>query len=106
MLRYLDAFSRFHRYSLYNTWLILMNRPDATHVCGFRQWNSFNRFVKKGEVGIPILAPISVKQETEENKEDRLILRGFKICHVFDVPTSGEPLPEPPDWKNRRTMFF
>ena len=32
MLRYLDAFSRFHRYSLYNMWLILMSRPDATHV--------------------------------------------------------------------------
>ena len=52
MLRYLDAFSRFHHYSLYNTWLILMNSPDATHVGGFRQWNSYNRFVRKGECGI------------------------------------------------------
>ena len=100
MLRYLDAFSRFHRYSLFNTWLILMNRPDATHVCGFRQWNSYNRFVKRGEVGIPILAPLWVKQESEEPDENKLALRGFKIVYVFDISqTDGEPLPEPPDWK-------
>ena len=73
MLRYLDAFSRFHRYSLYNMWLILMSRPDATHVAGFRQWNSYNRFVKRGQVGIPILAPIfGKKQEREEQEEDKL----------------------------------
>ena len=100
MLRYLDAFSRFHRYSLFNTWLILINRPDATHVCGFRQWNSYNRFVKRGEVGIPILAPLWVKQESEEPDENKLALRGFKIVYVFDISqTDGEPLPEPPDWK-------
>ena len=115
MLRYLDAFSCFHRYSLYNTWLILMNRPDATHVCGFRQWNSFNRFVRKGECGIPILAPIWVKQEAEEAAENKLALRGFKVVYVFDISqTDGEPLPEPPDWKkpeknaflNQRFMAF
>ena len=106
MISYLVAISRFHRYSTFNTWLILMNRPDATHVAGFRQWNSFNRFVKKGEVGIPILAPIWVKQETEENKEDKLILRGFKICRVFDVAqTTGEPLPEI-DWKKPERNLF
>ena len=116
MLRYLDAFSRFHRYSLYNMWLILMSRPDATHVAGFRQWNSYNRFVKPGQVGIPILAPIFIKKkEREEQEEDKLIVRGFKVCYVFDISqTDGEPLPEPPDWKkpeknaflNERLMAF
>ena len=115
MLRYLDAFSRFHRYSFYNTWLILMNRPEATHVCGFRQWNSYNRFVRKGECGIPILAPLWVKQESEEPDKNKLALRGFKIVYVFDISqTDGEPLPEPPDWKkpeknaflNERLMAF
>jgi len=99
MLRYLEAFSRFHRYSLYNTWLILMNRSEATHVCGFRQWNSYNRFVRKGECGIPILAPLWVKQESEDPEENKLALRGFKIVYVFDISqTEGEPLPEI-DWK-------
>ncbi len=115
MVRYLDAFSRFHRYSLYNTWLILMNRPDATHVCGFRQWNSYNRFVRKGESGIPILCPVWIKQESEDREENKLVLRGFKIGYVFDIlQTDGEPLAEPPDWKkpeknavlNERLMAF
>ena len=115
MLRYLDAFSRFHRYSLYNAWLILMTRPDATHVAGFRQWNSFNRFVRKGERGIPILAPIWVKQENQDQEDVKLALRGFKVAYVFDISqTDGEPLPEPPDWKkpeknaflNERLMAF
>ena len=107
MLRYLDAFSRFHRYSLYNTWLILMNRPDATNVAGFHQWNSYNRYVKRGEVGIPILAPLWVKQESEEPEENKLALRGFKIVYVFDISqTDGEPLPEPPDWKKPEKNAF
>ena len=116
MLRYLDAISRFHRYSLYNTWLILMNRPDATHVCGFRQWNSFNRFVKRGEIGIPILAPIFIKKQENKRPEDnKLVLRGFKVCYVFDISqTDGQELPPPPDWKkpeqnsflNERLMAF
>ena len=107
MLRYLDAFSRFHRYSLYNTWLILMNRPGATHVAGFRQWNSFNRFVRKGESGIPILAPIWVKQEAEDKEDVRLALRGFKVVYVFDISqTDGEPLPDPPDWKKPEKNAF
>ena len=115
MLRYLDAFSRFHHYSLYNTWLILMNRPDATHVCGFRQWNSYNRFVRKGECGIPILAPIWVKQEAEEKEDASWLCVGSKSCmYLIFQQTDGEPLPEPPDWKkpeknaflNERLMAF
>ena len=107
MLRYLHAFSRFHRYSLYNTWLILMTRPDATHVAGFRQWNNFNRFVKKGEKGIPILAPIWVKQENQDQEDVKLALRGFKVAYVFDISqTDGEELPPPPDWKKPEKNVF
>ena len=35
--RYLATMSRFHKYSVNNTMLIYMQRPDATHVAGLQQ---------------------------------------------------------------------
>src|SRR5262245_39059544 len=35
---YLATMGRFHRYSLHNVLLIASQRPDATHVAGFRKW--------------------------------------------------------------------
>jgi hypothetical protein len=100
MLKYLDMAARFHHYSICNVWLILMTKPDATIVGGFKKWLSLGRCVRKGEHGIPILAPIFNKIIDEEGKEqDKLV--GFKVVYVFDVSqTDGEPLPEPPDWKS------
>ena len=46
---YLKAIGRFHRYSLHNVLLIASQRPNASHVAGFRRWNELGRFVKKGE---------------------------------------------------------
>ena len=52
-MRYLSVMSKFHRYSVNNTMLIYMQRPDATLVAGFNKWkNQFSRHVKKGEHGI------------------------------------------------------
>jgi hypothetical protein len=100
MLRYLETYSRFHHYSLHNLWLILMACPEATQVAGFQAWRSLNRFVRKGEHGIAILAPIIVKEETKD-KDPKPFLRGFKVVFVFDASqTEGEPLPAPPDWKS------
>jgi hypothetical protein len=102
MLRYLETCSKFHQYSLYNQWQILMTRPDATAVAGFRKWQSLCRYVRKGERGIPILAPIitSRSEEKDDNKK-MVIVVGFKIVYVFDISqTEGEPLPSPPDWKS------
>jgi hypothetical protein len=99
MLRYLDACSKFHKYSLFNLWLILMARPNATAVAGFRKWQSLNRYVNKGEHGIPILAPILVKQKDDTTTQEEIA--GFKVVYVFDISqTEGEPLPPPPDWKS------
>jgi hypothetical protein len=100
MLQYLDMCARFHRYSPQNVWLILMACPHATMVAGFKKWLGMERHVKKGERGIPILAPIFKKVEDEEDEEiDKLV--GFKVVYVFDVSqTDGDPLPEPPDWKS------
>ena len=100
MLKYLDMCARFHHYSLHNVWLILLANPETILVAGFHKWKSLGRYVCKGEKGIPILAPMLVKVEGDEDG-DKEILTGFKTVYVFDVSqTDGEPLPEPPDWKS------
>ena len=57
--KYLRAMSRFHRYSLGNVLLIAKACPDASHVAGFQAWRKLGRWVRKGERGIAILAPIA-----------------------------------------------
>jgi hypothetical protein len=58
LTQYLAAIGRFHGYSLRNVMLIASQKPTATHVAGFHAWHKLGRFVKKGEKGIFILAPI------------------------------------------------
>jgi antirestriction protein ArdC len=92
--QYLEVMSRFHRYSFGNVMLILAQFPDATKVAGFNKWKEMGRYVKKGEAGIGILAPLRYKAKDEDGEEQQL-LRGFKIVHVFDVSqTEGKDLPE------------
>src|SRR5438270_13647769 len=55
---YLAVMSRFHRYSWGNILLIYSQLPTATHVAGFHSWLKLRRFVRKGEKGIVILAPM------------------------------------------------
>src|SRR5215831_7594978 len=76
---YLKAIGRFHRYSLHNVLLIASQRPNASYVAGFRTWNELGRFVKKGEKGIMILAPI-VRRKTgdqEDCEETSRSIMGF-----------------------------
>ncbi len=102
-IAYLEAMSRFHRYSFGNILEIARQRPDATRVAGIRTWNEFGRRVKKGEKGIRIFAPmVRAKRESEETAEPapdgkRIhIVTGFRAVYVFDVSqTSGDDLPEP-----------
>jgi hypothetical protein len=95
---YLAVMSRFHRYSWNNALLIYMQRPNATHVAGFHAWLRMRRYVRKGEKGIAILAPIvgrkkSIDGELLEDEQTRLF--GFKITHIWDLSqTEGEPLPQ------------
>src|SRR4051794_37290724 len=87
---YLATMSRFHHYSWGNVLLILSQKPDSTRVAGFKSWRNFGRFVKKGEHGIVILAPMVFKPKDEQpadakgDGKDRTILR-FKAVYVFDV---------------------
>ena len=100
MLRYLDTCARFYQYSPFNVWLILLAKPDASFVAGFKKWQTMGRYVHRGEHGIPILAPIFTTMTNDKDEEEQRLV-GFKTVHVFDVSqTDGEPLPEPPDWKS------
>jgi antirestriction protein ArdC len=96
--RWLQAQSRFHHYSFGNTLLILLQRPEATHVAGYRAWLQLRRQVRKGEKGIAILAPIANRIRVEdENGEEKILAgspRAFRTAHVFDVvQTDGDDLP-------------
>ena len=114
-MRYLSVMSKFHRYSVNNTMLIYMQRPEATLVAGFNKWkNQFERHVKKGEHGITIIAPTPYKKKIEEMKRDpdthapildadgkavmeekEIEIPMFRPVKVFDVSqTDGKPLPE------------
>ena len=94
---YLAVMSRFHKYSWGNCLLIQAQRPDATHVAGFQSWLNLKRFVRKGEKGIVILAPMVGRMRSSEglSEDSQTRLFGFRAAHVFDVSqTDGEPLPE------------
>ena len=114
-MRYLSVMSRFNRYSVNNTMLIYMQKPDATLVAGYNKWkNQFERHVKRGEHGITIIAPTPFKKKIEEQKldpdtkapildaegkavvEEREVeIPMFRPVKVFDVSqTDGKPLPE------------
>jgi antirestriction protein ArdC len=93
---YLEAMSRFHRYSLHNVMLITLQKPTATHVAGFHTWKKLGRAVRKGEKGIFILAPMVRKKEAVEasTENTKSVLFGFRGCAVFDYSqTEGRELP-------------
>jgi len=97
---FVEAMSKFHKYSYYNTMSIVISRPDATHVAGYKAWLSMNRFVKRGEKGIPILAPIFKKLDNGDGATESKLV-AFRVVYVFDISqTDGEPLPAPPEWTN------
>jgi hypothetical protein len=62
MQRYLDFVARFHQYSPSNIFLIMLTKPDATHVAGYQAWKKMGRYVRKGEKGIPIFAPLVLRE--------------------------------------------
>jgi len=97
---FLDTCARFYQYSLNNQALIAYFCPHATQVAGFKKWNEFNRYVRKGEHGIPILAPCVYKVDPDQDDSPKKVT-GFRVVYVFDVSqTDGEDLPELPNWKS------
>ena len=69
---YLSVMSKFHRYSINNSLLIALQKPDATLVAGYKAWQEHKRQVKKGEKSIRILAPqtYTVREERDVTKKD------------------------------------
>ena len=66
---WLNAMAHFHNYSWNNQLVIAMQCPTATRVAGFNTWRKFNRFVRKGEKGIVIIAPCIYKPKKREHKQ-------------------------------------
>lgn len=108
LTQYLSAMAAFPNYSFGNVMLIARQKPTATHVCGVRAWNQLGRFVKRGEKGIVILAPMvgyrrprqeeiaanaeANRDEPQQERKQQLI--GFRGVYVFDVSqTEGKELP-------------
>lgn len=108
---YLQTMAKFHNYSFNNTMLIALQRPDATLVTGYRNWQSMGRQVMKGEKGITIIAPTPIKKKQMQevlDKEGRPVLNEngdsimkevevkiprFKAITVFDIAqTVGDPI--------------
>jgi len=105
-LRYLAAMNRFHRYSVSNVLLIVIQRPDATQVAGYSTWKALGRQVNKGAKGIAIFAPVTAKRtvdnddasgdtDTEPGTVKRIV--GFRLTYVFD-PLSRDSAIRPAQW--------
>lgn len=108
---FLKTMAKFHNYSFNNTMLIAMQRPDATLVTSYKNWQSMGRQVMKGEKGITIIAPAPYKKMKEKEVLDEnqrpimgtdgkpktekveITVPHFKAVTVFDIAqTSGEPI--------------
>ena len=64
----LKTMARFHKYSFHNVCLIAAQCPTATRVAGFQTWRTMGRFVRKGEKGIAILAPIVGRRKRDRRR--------------------------------------
>jgi N-terminal domain of anti-restriction factor ArdC len=79
---YLKTSAAFYDYSWHNQMLIWKQRPDACFVGGFNTWLKCGRYVRKGEKGIAILAPMFFKDKKANGDDTKRIW--FKIVFVFD----------------------
>ena len=98
--RFLTFAQAFHRYSINNLLLILAQKPEATHVAGYRTWQKLGRQVRKGERGIRIFGGRDVREtvedeQTGEEKEQRRV-RFFPVS-VFDMAQTDPIDPEADD---------
>lgn len=113
--RWLIFYDGFHQYSFRNTMLIYMQNPSASLCAGFNTWKNKKRYVKAGEKGLKILAPITEtvlrevpvldddgkpildengKEQTKKVKE-KVFTNKFYVTSTFDISqTEGEPIPE------------
>jgi len=114
---FLSTMAKFHDYSIGNLILIMIQKPEATRVAGFNTWKDMGRWVKSGEKGIAILAPVMPPRPTcpkcgakirkgvrfcpqcgeqiETDEGFEATPHYFKVVYVFDLSqTEGKPIPE------------
>ena len=104
---FLTTLGKFHNYSIGNLILIMLQKPEASHVAGYTTWKDLHRWVKQGEKGIAIMAPCmppkikkldpnaTADKDVDEEESGDPRPRHFKVVYVFDVSqTEGKPLPE------------
>ena len=88
--QFLDTMAKFPRYSVNNSLLIMMQKPDAQLCQSFTGWKQMGRYVKKGEKGRPVFDADGepVKEKVE------VTIRAFKVVKTFDLSqTDGKELP-------------
>ena len=87
---FLTVQARLGKTSLANTLLVAAQKPDATYLRSFDDWQKHGRSVMKGEKGIEMLAPTG-----EYERSDGSTGMNFGIKRVFDVSqTTGNK-----EWK-------
>ncbi|MFG2847462.1 ArdC-like ssDNA-binding domain-containing protein [Kitasatospora sp. NPDC048296] len=89
------------RFSANNMILVLMQCPQATAVCTYKQWQERGRQVVKGEKSIRIWAPITSKKSDKRGKESEDFAieedggehrpKGFMLVPRFDA-SQTEPM--------------
>lgn len=111
--KFLDFAQGFHTYSFRNQMLVYLQNPNASLLAGYRDWQSRDRQVMKGEKGLRILAPVMRKLPFDKDgnlisKDDlknyaksdikwqrRMV--GARPTSTFDVSqTEGADIPMPP----------
>lgn len=112
---YLTFFSRFHKYSLTNTWLIFLQKRDATKVASYNKWKELGRGVKKGATAINIWFPMNVKNKEEisttddnEDVNSPSFVTKFGMGKVYDISdtyalSKDSEVPETPKWFDDNT---
>lgn len=114
---YLDFRKNFHKYSLHNLLLIMIQRPNATHVASLKAWNKVGRRIKKGSKGIAIFVPVfdnykskpQIKTGSDDEEDELLDKMGIKtygnnplryiVGYVYDVSdTEGADIPQHLQW--------
>ena len=112
---YLTFYSKFHSYSLTNSFLIWLQKKDASKVAGYNVWKKKNRGVKKGATPIWIWFPMQVKSADQTDttnvnfgEVDDAVRKGetitrFSMGKVYDISDTyalndkGE-IPDVPKW--------
>lgn len=93
-LNFLNTTAERPKYSLNNTLLIYLQKPEATFLAGYGKFQEkYGHQVQQGEKGIKIFAPIIHKKkdnvlledEEESKKKEENTIVGYRMVRIFDI---------------------